>query len=95
MKLNYIERMKCYNDLKQDYDLQKIESARKQEQINELKRTNRELEEKVKILEEKLKSSDLEYDKLIQSLAPKKFEEVANDRKHNTTKQAHSKRASR
>ena len=95
MKLNYIERMTRYNELKRDYDLQCIENGKKQEQILELRRTKRELEEKVEKLEEKLKASDLEYDKLIQSLAPNKFEEVANDRKHNTTKQAHSKRASR
>ena len=52
MTLNYIERMTRYNDLKRDYDLQCLENNRKQEQILELRRENRELKERIKELEE-------------------------------------------
>lgn len=95
MKLNYIERMRCYNELKQDFDLQCIENSRKQDTILELRRKITELEEENKLLTEKLEASDREYDKLIQSLSKKEFEEVANDRKYTTTKQTHSRKTSK
>ena len=50
MKINYIERMRYYNELKQDFDLQKLECSRKQDKIIELQRKLRELEEENKTL---------------------------------------------
>ena len=54
MTLNYIERMTRYNKLKHDFDLQCLENSRKQEQIIELRRTNRELESQVAELKKEL-----------------------------------------
>lgn len=66
MTLNYLERMKCYNELKEKYELQKIENGIKQEKLLEykhqaesLKRENDALNEKIRIMEELL--NDREY----------------------------------
>lgn len=90
--MNFIEMTSSYKELRQDFELQCQENARKQEQILELRRKNRELEEQINLLTEKLQASDREYDKLVQSLSKKELEEVTSD---NTRKQTHSKRASR
>lgn len=93
--MKFVEMTSTYKDLQNDFEYQCRENARKQEQILELRRINRELEQRITLLTEKLEASDKEYDKLVQSLSKKEFEEVADDRKHNTIKQTHGKRASR
>ena len=52
MTLNYIERMKHYNSLKQDFELQKLECTRKQDRIIELSREIRELKKEIEELKE-------------------------------------------
>lgn len=83
MRLNYIERMRCYNELKQDFDLQCKENSRKQDTILELRRKITELESENRLLTEKLEASDKEYDKLIQILSPKKYEKLIKETKKN------------
>lgn len=93
--MNFIEKTSTYKDLQNDFEYQCRENARKQERILAQKRVIEELEHRIDLLTEKLEASDKEYDKLVQSLSKKEFEEVADDRKHNTIKQTHGKRASR
>lgn len=90
--MKFVEMTQSYKELKHDYELQCLENSRKQEQILELRRQKRELEEQIQLLKEKLESSDKEYDKLLQSLSKKDFEEVAND---NTRKSKPSKSRNR
>lgn len=56
MTLNFIERMKYYNELKEDFDKQVLENSRKQERIVNLKREKRELEEENKDLKKQIES---------------------------------------
>ena len=65
--MNYIEEMK---KLRNNYDCQCIENGKKQDQIYELKRKIREMEEELNKLKEENKL----------------LKEVCNDRKHNTRK---------
>lgn len=95
MTLKIIEKTDSYKDLQNDYECQCEENGKKQDKINEQKKKIKELEKKIEELEQKLEASDKEYDRLLQSLSKKEFEEVADDRKHNTIKQTHGKRASR
>lgn len=81
--MNFVEKTSTYKDLRQDYELQCLENARKQEQIIELRRQLRELETQYKELQDKI-------DRLVES--NKLLKELNNG---NKTKQSNSRKTSK
>ena len=85
--MNFVEMTSTYKELKQDFDLQCLENARKQEQIIELRRHIRDLEEQHKELLEKI-------DRLVETnnLLQKLNKELNNGY---TSKQSNSRKTSK
>lgn len=78
--MNFVEKTSTYKELRQDYDLQCIENARKQEQILELRRQIRDLEEQHKELQEKIERL-VETNKLLKELSNGDKVKQSNSRK--------------
>lgn len=84
--LKMVENTQSYKDLQNDYECQCEENGKKQDKINKQKKRIEELEKKVEELTLKLKASDKEYDRLLQSLSKDKFEEEVNDKDRKSKK---------